>query len=198
MGMSITTVPVDRPAPADNTARLYRDYAGRVRRWATRLTHSPSDADDIAQEVFLLVHRRAGAGQDVGSPSSWLLKVTFNVVRHHWRARGRAAKREESWDPAVVGPATPDPLQTLETQRSAEKLQAAIDTLTPRYRTIYLLCEIKGLPSTTVAEMTGLHPDTLRVRRYRARQQIARCLRANDQPGPLGGFPDCRIDADAA
>lgn len=163
----------------NDTATLYRDYANRVCRWATRLTRSSSDAEDIVQEVFLIVHRRGHAWNDVASPGSWLLKVTLNVVRHHWRSRGRTSKREESWDCQATGAVPVDPLQLLETQRSMEQLQAAIDALTPRYRTIYLLCEVKGLPATTVAQMTGLRPDTLRVRRHRARQQIAKSLRAS-------------------
>src|SRR5260370_1454273 len=85
------------PAGAD-TATLYRDYADRVCRWATRLTRSPSDAEDIVQEVFLIVHRRGSSWQEISSPGSWLLKVTLNVVRHHWRARGRASNREASSD----------------------------------------------------------------------------------------------------
>ena len=168
---------IDAASTAPDTATLYRDYADRVSRWAMRLTRSSSDAEDIVQEVFLLVHRRGQAWSDLASPGSWLLKVTLNVVRHHWRARGRAMKREESWDCQLTPIAPTDPLQLLETQRSMQQLQAAIDALTPRYKTIYFLCEVKGLPTTTVAEMTGLHPDTLRVRRHRARQQVRKSLR---------------------
>ena len=178
--MSIIPLLADSSPASVDTAALYRDYAERVCRWATRLTRSPSDAEDIVQEVFLIVHRRGWSWNDIDSPGSWLLKVTLNVVRHHWRARGRITKREESWDCQTTGAAPVDPFQNLETQRSIEQLQAAIDALSPRYKTIYLLCEVKGLPSTTVAEMTGLHPDTLRVRRHRARQQVARSLRSSD------------------
>ncbi|HVR61030.1 MAG TPA: sigma-70 family RNA polymerase sigma factor, partial [Polyangia bacterium] len=100
-------------------------------------------------------------------------------------SRGRAMKREESWDCQITSVVPADPLQLLETQRSMQQLEAAIEALTPRYKTIYLLCEVKGLPSTTVAQMTGLHPDTLRVRRHRARQQVAKCLRnGSGFPGP--------------
>ncbi|HVR64721.1 MAG TPA: RNA polymerase sigma factor, partial [Polyangia bacterium] len=88
----LADMPIESAAPpaAHDTAKLYRDYADRVGRWAKRLTRSPSDAEDIVQEVFLLVHRRGQTWNDVSSPGSWLLKVTLNVVRHHWRSRGRA------------------------------------------------------------------------------------------------------------
>ena len=193
--MSINGVSTATTLPAlYDTATLYRDYAGRVCRWATRLTRSASDADDVVQEVFLIAHRRISSLTDVTSPGSWLLKVTLNVVRHLWRSRGRVAKREESWEWQMNGVpiAANDPLQILETHRSVEKLEAAIATLAPRYRTIYWLCEVQRLPSAKVAEMTGLRSETLRVRRYRARQQIARCLDSeNDQnKAPLGAQND--------
>jgi len=173
--MSINSATPESAARPD-TATLYRDYAGRVGRWANRLTRSNSDAEDVVQEVFLIVHRRGSSLNDVSSHSSWLLKVTLNVVRHLWRSRGRLAKREESFDWENNAAAPPDPLQALETHRSMERLQAAIDTLAPHYRTVYLLCEINRLSPVKVAEMTGLRPDTLRVRRHRARQQIAKQL----------------------
>ena len=161
---------------AYDTATLYRDYAPRVIRWATRLTHSPSDADDIVQEVFLIVHRRHPSRNDVHSPGSWLLKVTLNVVRHHWRARGRSTRREESWEQDLPQQTSTTPLDQLETKRAVEQLRDAVESLEPRYRDIYLLCEIKCLSPVKVAAMTGLQPQTLRVRRFRARQQIAQRL----------------------
>jgi RNA polymerase sigma-70 factor (ECF subfamily) len=163
-----------------DTAELYRDYAARVTRWATRLTHSASDADDIVQEVFLIVHRRNPSRNDVHSPGSWLLKVTLNVVRHLWRARGRSARREESWDQEQCQQTTTTPLDQLEAKRAVERLKSAVDSLEPRYRTVYWLCEIKRLPPVKVAAMTGLQPQTLRVRRFRARKQIALRLSAAD------------------
>ena len=170
----------ENDSTAYDTATLYRDYAPRVTRWATRLTHSPSDADDIVQEVFMIVHRRNPSRNDVHSPGSWLLKVTLNVVRHHWRARGRSARREESWEQDLPQQTSTTPLDQLETKRAVERLHAAVEALDPRYRVVYTLCEIKCLSPVTVAAMTGLQPQTLRVRRFRARQQIAQRLSANN------------------
>jgi RNA polymerase sigma-70 factor (ECF subfamily) len=169
--------------PVYDTAKLYRDYSAKVSRWANRLTRSASDADDIVQEVFLTVHRRLPALDNVHSPGPWLLKMTLNVARHLWRARGRSAKRERSWESQCLPSVPPSPLEELEMRRAAEQLETALASLDDRYRQIYWLCEIKRLPSAKVAALTGLNPDTLRVRRFRARVQIAKRLAAAETAG---------------
>jgi RNA polymerase sigma-70 factor (ECF subfamily) len=168
-------------APLYDTAKLYRDYSAKVSRWAARLTRSSTDADDIVQEVFLTVHRRLPSLDRVHSPGPWLLKMTLNVARHLWRARGRSTKRERSWEAQCLPSVPASPLEELEMRRAAEQLETALASLDDRYREIYWLCEVKRLPSAKVAALTGLNPDTLRVRRFRARAQIAKRLAAADK-----------------
>ena len=159
-----------------DTARLYREYSRKVNRWATRLTRSASDADDLVQEVFLIVHRRLPASGHLESPASWLLQMTRNLARHLWRSRGRCERRARSWK-LECQPSTPrNPLEELEIRRAAAQVESAVATLDDRYREIYWLCEVKCLPNAKVAALTGLKPDTLRVRRFRARQQVSKRL----------------------
>jgi RNA polymerase sigma-70 factor (ECF subfamily) len=179
--MQTNAVSSSPAAPLYDTDKLYRDYSAKVSRWAARLTRSASDADDIVQEVFLTVHRRLPSLDHVHSPGPWLLKMTLNVARHLWRARGRSSKRERSWESQCLPSSPPSPLEELEMRRAAEQLESALASLDDRYREIYWLCEIKRLPSAKVAQLTGLNPDTLRVRRFRARVQIAKRLAAAEK-----------------
>jgi len=160
-------------APARDAAQLYRDHAAQVGRWATRLAGSASDADDIVQEVFLTVHRHLPLEEALRSPPAWLMQITRNVVRHLWRSRGRAARRAVECDLAAAASPAPDPFEQVALRRAAEQLETAMQSLDDRYREVYRLCEIEGLPSADVVALTGLKPETLRVRRFRARRQIA-------------------------
>jgi RNA polymerase sigma-70 factor (ECF subfamily) len=159
-----------------DTASLYRDYGRKVSRWAARLTRSASDADDIVQEVFMTVHCRGEALDQVHSPGPWLLKMTLNVVRHLWRSRSRTSKREILWMSESPPNAPASPADELEMRRAAQRLEKAVAALPENYRMVYFLCEVEGLPSPEIAALTGLTPDTLRVRRFRARQQVAKLL----------------------
>jgi RNA polymerase sigma-70 factor (ECF subfamily) len=162
-------------APCD-TAQLFRAYASHVGRWAARLSGSSSDAEDIVQEVFLAVHRQLPTPAEIRSPPAWLLQITRNVARHVWRTRRRAARRADAFerDGPVALPL--DPLAELVRRRDAEHLHRALETLDRRSREVCWLSEIQGLPSATVAALTGLSPAALRVRRFRARRQLAQHL----------------------
>jgi RNA polymerase sigma-70 factor (ECF subfamily) len=163
-------------AAARDTAQLFRDYAPDVGRWAARLARSPSDAEDIVQEVFLTVHRQLPRTHQLHSPPAWLLQITRNVARHVWRTRSRAARRADAYrrDGLVAPP--PDPHSELERRQTAAQLANAFEALDARHRQVYWLSEVQELPSATVAAMTGLSPEALRVRRFRARRQLARHL----------------------
>ena len=159
-----------------DTAQLFRDYAGDVGRWAARLSGSSSDAEDIVQEVFLTVHRQLPGAEELRSPPAWLLQITRNVVRHAWRTRSRTARRVEAFGrDSAVAPA-PDPDAELERRQAAAHLANALEALDDRYRRVYWLSEVQGLPPATVAALTGLSPEALRVRRFRARRQMAHHL----------------------
>jgi RNA polymerase sigma-70 factor (ECF subfamily) len=161
---------------ACDTAQLFRDHATDVCRWATRLLGSSSDAEDIVQEVFLTVHRQQSAVSQLRSPPAWLLQITRNLVRHAWRSRSRAARLAAACDRDELVAPTPDPLANLERRRAAAQLEAAVATLDARSRQVWWLTEVDGLPTAAVAALTGLALPTLRVRRFRARRQLARQL----------------------
>jgi RNA polymerase sigma-70 factor (ECF subfamily) len=171
----IHVVMTGRPAAWD-TARLYRCYARDVGRWAARWAQSTSDADDIVQEVFLTVHRQAGRAAELRSPPAWLAQITRNVVRHVWRTRGRAARWAGTCDVDEVVSPSPDPLEQLERRRVAEQVGAAVDALGEGYRQVLWLSDLQELPAAQVAALTGLERQTLRVRRFRARRQLARLV----------------------
>jgi RNA polymerase sigma-70 factor (ECF subfamily) len=159
-----------------NTDRLYRHYAAKVTRWAMRLTGSRSDADDLVQEVFLVVHRRLPELSQLDNPAGWLLQTTRNLARHLWRSRGRLARRARLWKAECQPSAPRSPHEELEIRQAAARMEEVVDSLDERYRQVYVLCDVEELPSDRVAALTGLHPDTLRVRRFRARQQIEKRL----------------------
>jgi RNA polymerase sigma-70 factor (ECF subfamily) len=177
-------VPVPAPAPEVSapvdTAALYRDYGAAVARWATKLARSAHEAEDIVQEVFLVVHRRLGELTELRSPAPWLFRITENIVRRRWRnqlrsGRSRVGMMEQAPE------AAPSPLDELERRRMLQRLEQALEELGAEDRNLLYLCDVRRLPTSDVTAMTGIKPQTLRVRRFRARAQIAQWLR-DDKP----------------
>lgn len=69
---------------------VYAANAGQVRRWVSRFFRGPSEQEEAAQEVWLMVHR-VQTTYDVnrGPVAPWLRAVTANRCRELLRARGR-------------------------------------------------------------------------------------------------------------
>ena len=176
------------PMLSFDTDRLYREYAPAVRRWAGKLTRHVADVEDIVQEVFLVAHRRLPDIPALRHPAPWLFRITANVVRHRWREqrrRGDLRRLELAQQPE----AGPSPLEALEHQQRLGVLSNALSALDEEDRNLLWLCDVRCLPTSRVTAMTGIKPQTLRVRRFRARLVMARMVRDRDhaQHGSASG-----------
>jgi RNA polymerase sigma-70 factor, ECF subfamily len=160
--------------------RLYRDYGAAVSRWASQMAHSSTDGEDIAQEVFLIAHRRRSDLPALRNPASWLFRIAENVARHLWRRRRRHRLTSVDVDGLADMPdATPTPLDLLEQRRRLAQLERALATLHEGDRCLLLRQEVRVSGAARLTRV-AINAQTVRVRRHRARIKIARCLRELD------------------
>src|SRR5512137_626453 len=80
------------PSVADRFDRLYEDHLDFVWRAACRLGVDAADADDVAQEVFFIAHRRLHEFEGRASARTWLFRILYHVVQHHFRSHARKHK----------------------------------------------------------------------------------------------------------
>lgn len=154
---------------------VYRQHAGDVMRWATRLSGRPQDAGDVVQEVFCVVHKKLDAFRpETGRLTTWLFRITENVVR--------ARRRKESVykfffgdDDAKSEVACPEPGadEQLCKRQDIAQVYRALDGLSADDRTVLVLFELEGLPGEQVAELTGQKISNVWVRLHRARKRFA-------------------------
>jgi RNA polymerase sigma-70 factor (ECF subfamily) len=160
--------------------RLYRDYRVAVGRWATQMARSTADAEDIAQEVFLIAHRRRSDLPGLRNPASWLFRIAENVARHLWRRRRRSRLCSVGVDAlAELADVRPTPFDLLEQRRQMAQLDRALATLREGDRRLLLPQEPRPPAAPRVARV-AINAQTVRVRRHRARLKIARCFRDLD------------------
>jgi RNA polymerase sigma-70 factor (ECF subfamily) len=159
---------------------LVTRYQHRVYRLACRLT-SETDAPDILQETFLLVHRHLPAFRRESRFSTWLYRIATNAALMHRRAQTR--RPTESLDALLPRfdedgrhRQHPQALQVvsrveelLDRQTLAREAQDAIDRLPDLYREAFVLRDLEQLPTGDVAEVLGVEPATVRQRVHRAR-----------------------------
>jgi RNA polymerase sigma-70 factor (ECF subfamily) len=185
-------------AAEDEIHRLFRTHGAAVRRWARRFARFPSDADDIAQEVFLVLHRRTDVLRHLGSPGRWLLRTTVNVAQHFRRTQIRQTTRDVSWELASRGGSPTDPLAELEAREIAQGISEVLETLDERSAQIYRLSELERMSTTAISALMGISPDTVRVRRFRTRRAIAHRLAVFYPFEGSSNLAECRYDADQA
>jgi RNA polymerase sigma-70 factor (ECF subfamily) len=145
-----------------------------VARTLLRLGVAPRDLEDAMQEVFLTVHRK-WSSYDASRPvRPWLFAF---AVRHAANYR-RLRRHGRDWD------AHPETLAgTDDPERSAQRSQAraivlrALGQLPDDRRTVFVACELDGLPAPEVAEALAIPVGTVRSRLRTARAEFTNAAR---------------------
>jgi RNA polymerase sigma-70 factor (ECF subfamily) len=162
---------------------VYREHAQAVARWAARLGGPLVDAEDVVHEVFLVVHDQLAGFRGEAKLSTWLYRITENVVRH--RRRRERFRRWLGGSSEEVGgrvaSSRPTPVEDLERREAESLVYRALDKLNDKQRTLMILFEIEGCSGEDIAELTGMKVNAVWVALHRAR---ARFLEALEQIDP--------------
>jgi RNA polymerase sigma-70 factor, ECF subfamily len=161
------------PAREVSVETLFRAHAAEVARWAGWFGHRSVDADDVVQEVFLIVRRRLARFRgDNFRP--WLFQITRKVI---------ANQRRRTWfrrlwthttpipDPAIPTEQWPD--APIESRERVERLHQMLRALPDRERQVVILFELEELSGAQIAALLGLPASTIRVWLHRARARLA-------------------------
>lgn len=154
--------------------RLHRDEVARL---VHRMTGAPSDLPDLVQEVFLQVFRSIGDFRGDARFSTWLYRLTVNVVLMHRRAaRSRPTLVEEA---AASAPEDPRllPDEQVARRRRALALYSLLERLSEKKRMVFVLHEIEGLTPREISEVVGAPVLTVRTRLFYARREVLDLMR---------------------
>ncbi len=162
------SVAVGQQVDAEAAVReVYNAHYGRLAGWATRLVGDPDLGHDLATEAFVRLLREFSSVDD---PRPWLYTVTANLVRDHWRKRGREAaayQRHQAGQPDHH--AAPDHATTL-------TVRDAVLALPDRLRVVVLLHYFADLPVAMVARQLDKSEGTVKRDLFDARQRMAQIL----------------------
>ena len=153
---------------------LYRRHAARVYAICLRMSGDVSKARDLTQETFLRVWERIGSFRGESMFSTWLHRLTVNVVLGDHRAETRRPLfvAPEDSTPAAE-PASPFPRKP----GLRRDLERAIAALPAEARNIFVLHDIEGYRHEEIAEMTGKSAGTSKSQLHRARRLLREALR---------------------
>ena len=168
----------DKEAFAELYGRRQRD----VYRFALHMTGAPDLAEDVTQEVFMVLIRDGNSYDEArGSVKAFLLGIARNYVL-------RRLKQERSFvltgGSDNEGGSLPDEvastscqLETLTRNEEIRSLQRAVLSLPSHYREVLVLCELQDMSYAEAAGVLGCAVGTVRSRLHRARTMLIEKLR---------------------
>jgi RNA polymerase sigma-70 factor (ECF subfamily) len=162
-------------------AELYRRHRVDVARLVFRMLGRAQEVEDVIQEVFLQVHRSLGEFRGQSKFSTWLHRVTVNVVLMIRRAqKSRPVFADEPPADGEEMDAGPLPDEEATRRRRITAFRGLLDRLSEKKRTVYILHDIEGMIPSEIATIVDAPVLTVRTRLFYARRELAEMMR--DEP----------------
>ena len=169
----------------DAFSQLVEANQNKIYSLALRMTGSPEDGADLAQEAFLRAWRSLPSFQEESSFSTWLYKLTSNLCIDFLRKekRRKAVVTTVSLDddqdespPVEVPDHRFTPEAEVERRELCSAMSRALKTMSEEHRQILILREVEGLSYTEIAQLLDVEEGTVKSRLARARISLRNIL----------------------
>jgi RNA polymerase sigma-70 factor (ECF subfamily) len=150
---------------------VYREHFDFVYRKAARLGGPGFDAEDAAQEVFMIVARKLDTFDGSSAMTTWLYGIMLNVVRRARRKLRLKLLLERG------GPSAEDEAPSLDRAEVNEAKKIAyrvLDKMKSKHRDVFILSELEGLTCEEIAQAVGCKTETVWSRLHYARKEFSR------------------------
>jgi RNA polymerase sigma-70 factor, ECF subfamily len=176
---------IERAKKGDAQAfhELYEKHKRRVYSLCLRMTANTAEAEDLTQEAFLQLYRKIGTFRGESAFSTWLHRLSVNVVLMHLRKKSLPVVSLE--ETTQVGeedtPKKDFGAEDLALAGSIDRMQLekAVDDLPPGYRTIFVLHDVEGYEHNEIASIMGCSIGNSKSQLHKARMKLRDLLRAN-------------------
>jgi RNA polymerase sigma-70 factor, ECF subfamily len=168
---------------------LVRRHERRIFTFAYRMVGERTEAEDMAQEVFLKAYRGLHGFRGASRFSTWLHAIAAHHCASYLSARKRRRERETpppnvagrcdgnaaaSWD--GMRDAAPGPDAALEGRDLRQRLETALAELSTEHRLVVVLRDVQGLSYEEIAATLAIEMGTVRSRLHRARMALRAAL----------------------
>ena len=151
---------------------LYQKYHRRAYSLCLRMTNNVTEAEDLTQEAFIQLFRKAGSFRGDSAFTTWFHRLVVNQVLMHFRKR--SVKNEKTTDDGempehvVVQPKLKANLPIL----NRIDINNAVAALPPGYRSVFILHDMEGFEHSEVARILGISVGTSKSQLHKARLKL--------------------------
>ena len=150
---------------------LVEAHQSRVINTISKLLGSDAEAEDLAQQVFIRVWRSAARYQPTAKFTTWLFRITRNLVFNELRRRKHFANQGED-SPEPVERAEREPDRVLLEDELQEAIQTAIQQLPEAQRMAIVLRRYEEMPYEEIARVMGTTVPAVKSILFRARAEL--------------------------
>ncbi len=160
---------------------LYQLHSRRVYALCLRMLSNPADAEDLMQEAFLQLFRKISTFRGESAFSTWLHRMTVNVVLMRLRKKSLPTDSlEEALDPEAEnsGPKRDVGAPDLRLSGAIDRvnLDRSIEKLPPGYRTVFVLHDVQGYEHNEIANIMGCSVGNSKSQLHKARTRLRELL----------------------
>ena len=142
---------------------------------ALKMLADEEEAKDVVQETFIRVWQNIGDYNPQKPFTTWLYTIASRLCLDHLKQRRRILPLPE--DESVLHRFANDEQQTLENSEWVAIVRMLAEGLSPKQKLVFTLCQLEGLPSAEVEQITGMDARQVKSNLYVARQTIREHLK---------------------
>jgi RNA polymerase sigma-70 factor (ECF subfamily) len=179
---------------------LYQMHSRRVYALCLRMVGDPVEAEDLTQEAFLQLFRKIHTFRGESAFSSWLHRLTANIVLMRFRKKRLAAvsldeltRPDEDRERPSIEFGAPD--LRLVGVFDRVNLQTAVGQLPEGYKSMFLLHDVHGFEHNEIATMLGCSVGNSKSQLHKARKRLRELLHEvrHYAAHPLPGIATSRV-----
>jgi RNA polymerase sigma-70 factor, ECF subfamily len=156
---------------------LVRRHEKTIFNLVYRMLGDYDDAIEVSQEVFLSAYRAIGQFRGDANFSTWLYRIALNHATTRRRSNNsRQHRTAPIEDMELIRDSQPGPAETLEKKEMQERVQLALNKLSPEDAAVILLRDLQDVPYDEVARLLEIPVGTVKSRLHRARQALKSLL----------------------
>lgn len=173
--------------------KLFERHRSDVARLVYRMVGPRAEIDDLVQEVFVQVHRSLRDFRGDARFSTWLHRVTVNVVLMHRRSvRSRPVLTEELPPGTLEDESSALPDEEADRRKRVAAFLELVQEVSEKKRVVFVLHDLEGVSPQEIAEIVDAPVLTVRTRLFYARRELEEKMRAHPLLGSIvereGGF----------
>ena len=190
-GLSVTEI-IHLAQQGDAAAfeHLYQSHSRRVYALCLRMVGNPTEAEDLTQEAFLQMYRKIQTFRGESSFSTWLHRVTVNIVLMKLRRKKPAeVSLEENTERDEESPSPRSEFGQVDLRLTGSidriNLQRAIDRLPPGFKAIFILHDVQGYKHNEIGGILGCSTGNSKSQLHKARMRLRALLKGALHNSPL-------------